>query len=61
MDKIIEYVVDDIVIIGMLGQFLKVNSVMEFWDNIIYGKNCIFEVLIECWDWCEFVLIDIEE
>lgn len=60
-DKTIEHAADDIAIIGMSGQFPKANSVTEFWDNIIHGKNCISEVPIERWDWREFASTDIEE
>ncbi|MCB8816721.1 type I polyketide synthase [Desulfosporosinus shakirovi] len=31
----------DIAIIGMAGRFPRANSVAEFWDNLLEGKDCI--------------------
>ncbi|TYS11709.1 methyltransferase [Bacillus subtilis] len=59
-DKAIEHAADGIAIIGMSGQFPKANSVTEFWDNIIHGKNCVSEVPKERWDWREFAKVDKE-
>ncbi|MCY8278631.1 beta-ketoacyl synthase N-terminal-like domain-containing protein, partial [Bacillus inaquosorum] len=50
-DKSTELMADGMAIIGMSGQFPKANSVTEFWDNIIHGRNCISEVPKERWDW----------
>ncbi|PNB45906.1 hypothetical protein C1X64_37575, partial [Pseudomonas sp. GW456-E7] len=59
-DKAIEHTADGIAIIGMSGQFPKANSVTEFWDNIIHGKNCISEVPKERWDRRKFASGDKE-
>lgn len=31
----------DIAIVGMAGRFPQANSIEEFWDNLIQGKDCI--------------------
>ncbi|MGG0025446.1 beta-ketoacyl synthase N-terminal-like domain-containing protein [Bacillus inaquosorum] len=60
MDKSTELMADGMAIIGMSGQFPKANSVTEFWDNIIHGRNCISEVPKERWDWRKFASADKE-
>ncbi|MGF2819215.1 beta-ketoacyl synthase N-terminal-like domain-containing protein [Bacillus subtilis] len=59
-DKTIEHAADGIAIIGMSGQFPKANSVTEFWDNLIQGKNCVSEVPKERWDWRKYAAADKE-
>lgn len=39
----------EIAIIGMSGKFPMADSVIEFWDNLLDGKNCITEVPEERW------------
>lgn len=59
-DKTIEHAADGIAIIGMSGQFPKANSVTEFWDNLVQGKNCVSEVPKERWDWRKYAAADKE-
>ncbi|MBU2659023.1 beta-ketoacyl synthase N-terminal-like domain-containing protein [Bacillus cabrialesii] len=60
-DQTIEHAADGIAIIGMSGQFPKANSVTEFWENIIHGKNGISEVPKERWDWRKLASADQDE
>lgn len=40
---------NEIAIIGMSGKFPMADSVMEFWDNLAEGKNCIIKVPESRW------------
>lgn len=46
---------DPIAIIGMAGRYPKANNIMEFWDNLKKGKDCISEIPKTRWDWHDFV------
>lgn len=49
----------DVVIIGVFGCYFQVEIVEDFWNNLKEGRNCIEEILKECWDWR--VYYDIEK
>ncbi|PTU27759.1 polyketide synthase [Bacillus subtilis] len=59
-DKTTNNAADGLAIIGMSGQFPKANSVTEFWNNMIQGKNCVSEVPKERWDWRKYASADKE-
>ncbi len=40
---------EGIAIIGMSGQFPKARDLMEFWDNIAQGRDCIAEIPATRW------------
>ena len=42
-----------IAVIGMAGRFPQANSVDEFWQNLVEGKDCIIEIPKDRWDWQE--------
>lgn len=41
----------DIAIIGVSGRYPLANSLEEFWENLVQGKDCITEIPAERWDW----------
>ncbi|CUB27899.1 Polyketide synthase PksL [Bacillus subtilis] len=41
---------EDIAIIGVSGRYPMADNIVEFWDCIIGGKNCITEIPKERWD-----------
>ena len=45
---------DDIAIIGVSGRYPKSNTLMEFWENLVQGRDCICEIPQGRWDWKEF-------
>ncbi len=45
---------DDIAIIGMSGRYPMANSLAEFWENLVAGRDCIQEVPKERWDSREY-------
>ena len=49
---------DPIAIIGISGRFPQSANVLEFWNNLRDGKDCITEVPKERWDWHDFYSAD---
>ena len=41
---------DRIAIIGMSGRYPQANSLQEYWDNLVEGRNSIVEVPPSRWD-----------
>ncbi|MCH2193533.1 SDR family NAD(P)-dependent oxidoreductase [Kordia sp.] len=48
------YASQPIAVVGMAGQFPKAENILEFWENIAQGENCITEVPKERWDINEY-------
>jgi polyketide synthase PksN len=43
--------VREVAIIGLAGRYAGADNVLEFWNNLKEGKNCITEIPKERWDW----------
>ncbi|MEM5672130.1 polyketide synthase [Bacillus cereus] len=41
---------DEIAIVGVAGRYPLADSVEEYWDNLVEGRNCITEIPKERWD-----------
>ncbi|TCS93646.1 SDR family NAD(P)-dependent oxidoreductase [Hazenella coriacea] len=46
--------VRDIAIIGISGRYAQANTVVDFWNHLKKGKNCITEIPKDRWDWKEY-------
>jgi polyketide synthase PksN len=46
--------VRDIAVIGLAGRYPLAENVLEFWNNLKDGKNCITEIPADRWDWREY-------
>ena len=46
---------DEIAIIGISGQYPKAKNILEFWQNIKEGKNCIIEIPRDRWDYRNYI------
>ena len=40
-----------VAIIGMSGTFPESDNVVEFWNNLVAGKDCISEIPPDRWEW----------
>ncbi|MEE7625164.1 amino acid adenylation domain-containing protein [Methylobacter sp. Wu8] len=40
-----------VAIIGISGRFPMANDLDQFWNNLLYGKDCISEIPEDRWDW----------
>jgi acyl transferase domain-containing protein/acyl carrier protein len=49
-----QYSDSDIAVIGMSGKFPGAKNVDEYWDNLLYGRNCVVEIPDERWDYREY-------
>lgn len=45
---------NDIAIIGMAGRCPKSENLLEFWNNLKEGKDCITEIPKSRWDWKQY-------
>lgn len=41
----------DIAIVGLSGRYAQADSLEQFWDNLMQGRNCITEIPAKRWDW----------
>ncbi|TAL60620.1 MAG: KR domain-containing protein, partial [Legionella sp.] len=52
----------DIAIIGLHGTFPMANTMDEFWDNLVHGRDCVGEVPADRWNYKDYpVQIGTEE
>jgi acyl transferase domain-containing protein/thioesterase domain-containing protein/acyl carrier protein/phosphohistidine swiveling domain-containing protein/SAM-dependent methyltransferase len=49
------FLYEPVAIIGMSGQFPMAQTIENFWNNILEGKNCITEIPKERWNWREVI------
>lgn len=47
-------VFEPIAIIGISGKFPKSNSLDQYWENLLAGKDCISEIPAERWNWKDY-------
>lgn len=45
----------DIAIIGISGMYPQAENLIQFWDNLKTGKNCIEEIPMERWDYRSYM------
>lgn len=45
---------DSIAIIGVQGKYAQADNLMQFWNNLKSGKNCITEIPEDRWDWKKY-------
>ncbi|WP_186223295.1 SDR family NAD(P)-dependent oxidoreductase, partial [Burkholderia gladioli] len=41
----------DIAIVGLSGRYPQADSVGEYWENLLAGRDCITEIPDDRWDW----------
>lgn len=46
---------EDIAIVGIDGRYPEATNLIEFWDNLKQGKDCITEIPKERWEYQEFI------